>query len=111
MINNLRPCYISITRDKKRIKALFHCWHFTNSIVTCNTYCAGIVELENGRIVEVLPENITFADCVFQDYCWDETRCAEPFPNDKSPDLKYDPYKYARKCGDILSQKRVQNDR
>jgi hypothetical protein len=64
----LRPCYISIEKGKKE-KALFHGWNFVSNVVT---YITGIVELEDGRVIEVMPGNITFVKGIFQDYCWDE---------------------------------------
>lgn len=78
----LRPCYISVKKGKKE-KALFHGWNFVSNVVEPSpmigghpggtiAYSTGIVELEDGRVVEVLPTNITFVKGKFNDYCWDE---------------------------------------
>lgn len=66
--NRLRPCYISI--ESKKEKALFHSW--TCDGVGFIPHITGIVELENGRVIEVIPSNITFCTGMFNDYCWDE---------------------------------------
>ena len=78
----LRPCYITIKKGKKE-KALFHGWNFVSNVVEPSlmigghpggviAYSTGIVELEDGRVIEVMPGNITFVKGIFQDYCWDE---------------------------------------
>lgn len=78
----LRPCYINIRKGNKE-KALFHCWsHFSNVIEPSLmvgghpggviAYSTGIVELEDGKVIEVMPTNITFCKGIFNDYCWDE---------------------------------------
>lgn len=35
-------------------------------------YSTGIVELEDGRVIEVMPTNITFCKGIFDEYYWDE---------------------------------------
>ncbi len=83
----LRPCYISVKKDKKE-KALFHGWNFFSNVVEPSpkigghpggviAYSTGIVELEDGRVIEVMPTNITFCKGIFNDYCWDEKREGE----------------------------------
>lgn len=78
----LRPCYINIKNGKKE-KALFHGWNFVSNVVEPSpmigghpggviAYSTGIVELEDGRVVEVMPTNITFCKGIFNDYYWDE---------------------------------------
>ena len=80
--NKLRPCYINIKKGKKE-KALFHCWSFKSTVVEPSimvgghtggviAYSTGIVELEDGKVIEVMPSNITFCKGIFNDYCWDE---------------------------------------
>ena len=78
----LRPCYVSIEKGKKE-KALFHCWSFKSTVVEPSimvgghpggviAYSTGIVELEDGRVIEVMPTSIAFYKGIFNDYCWDE---------------------------------------
>lgn len=80
--HELRPCYIAIKRGKKE-KGLFHGWNFISNVIEPSimigghpggvvSYCTGIVELEDGRIVEGLPTNITFVKGKFNDYSWNE---------------------------------------
>lgn len=66
--NKLRPCYINIKSKKE--KALFHGWNCAGMGFV--THITGIVELENGRVIEVMPSNITFCKGIFNDYYWDE---------------------------------------
>lgn len=76
----LRPCYIRIKKDKEE-KALFHGWNFVSNVVEPSimigghpggviAYSTGIVELEDGRVIEVMPTDITFCKGIFNDYCW-----------------------------------------
>lgn len=98
----LRPCYI-INKNKKK-KALFHGWFNISDVVGASpmvgghpggtvSYPIGIVELEDGSVVEVEPINIKFIDNMFQDYCLDEKmrnlleKCRKPGPMD--PELVY----------------------
>lgn len=71
-------------------KGLFHGWNFTSNVVEplpminghpgdiisytsgIISYTSGIVELEDGKIVCVMPNNITFADSPFKEYSWGE---------------------------------------
>ena len=70
--NKLRPCYVQIKKDEKK-KGLFHRWNFTSNVVEPSPIINGhpgsaIVELEDGKIVCVMPNNITFADSPFKEY-------------------------------------------
>lgn len=83
MVLEIRPCYIDCA-DKKgavKTKALFHRWgHISNVIepsilagghdggVISMTY--GIVELEDGSVIQVLPQQIQFVPGIFNDYMW-----------------------------------------
>ena len=69
--HELRPCYVAIKKGKKE-KGLFHGWNFISNVIESSSYCTGIVELEDGRVVEVLPINITFVKGKFNNYCWDD---------------------------------------
>lgn len=76
----LRPCYIVNKIEKK--KALFHGWFNISDVIGPSiaigghpggtvSYPIGIVELEDGSVVEVQPANVIFIDSMFQDYYWD----------------------------------------
>ena len=80
--NKLRPCYVQIKKDEKK-KGLFHRWNFTSNVVEPSpminghpggviSYTSAIVELEDGKIVCVMLNNITFADSPFKEYSWSE---------------------------------------
>lgn len=69
MSSKLRPCYVQV-RLSKIEKALFHCWSPNGTHLTEGT--VGIVELEDGCVIEAKPVSIKFIDNIFQDYCWDE---------------------------------------
>lgn len=79
----LRPCYIANIINGGKDKALFHGWTFVSNVVEPSpmigghpggiiAYSTGIVELEDGRVIEVPPTSITFCKGIFNDYCWDE---------------------------------------
>lgn len=86
MSNNLRPCFVLVDSSKKgkkqeKVKGLFHCWMHMSNVVGASpfigghpsgviSYTVGLVELEDGRMAEVLPDNITFIGNVFKDYAW-----------------------------------------
>lgn len=63
-----RPCLVRVRSETK--KGLFHCW----SMVGRGTPGAvAIVELENGRIVEMIPNKIQFLDHgIFNEYDFTE---------------------------------------
>ena len=65
---DLRPC--RVTFNKNTYNALFHMWY---QFSDCRgdrriSQMYGIVELEGGRIVEVLPRQITFIDNKHKEY-------------------------------------------
>ena len=77
---HLRLCLVR-QKDGSRAKALFHCWAYEAYVKkesfhligvpqgqVCHLW--GIVELENGEVVGVPPEEIRFLDNKFQDYAW-----------------------------------------
>ena len=79
---NLRPCLVGGDDDAE--KALFHCWGNRAYIIepsmlvgghpggqVWNTY--GIVELEDGSVVEVPPSNIRFLNPPHGEYSWPNT--------------------------------------
>lgn len=77
----LRPCCIFINGVEKK-KALFHCWDFVSNVVGASllkgghlggtvSYVKGIVELEDGCVILVNPDNIQFLDSKFSEYCFD----------------------------------------
>ena len=75
----LRPCRIKYLGGKE-VKALFHCWNFVSNVLSpplveghSAAVVAGtsaIVELEDGSIKNVRPEQIVFEDTLFNDYVW-----------------------------------------
>lgn len=78
----LRPCLVGTT------KALFHCWSNRAYVVkpsplrgghqggqVWGTY--GIVELEDGSVLEALPCNIKFLDPPHEVYAWQSTPDSE----------------------------------
>lgn len=75
----LRPCRIKYLGGKE-VKALFHCWNFVSNVLSpplveghSPAVVAGtsaIVELEDGSIKNVRPEQIVFEDTLFNDYVW-----------------------------------------
>lgn len=65
----LRQC--SVRKDKKQVKALFHCWEQYSEVLCASPLVGGhtggqlscmlaIVELESGEVIKVKPEQITF---------------------------------------------------
>lgn len=77
----LRPCYIVVKRSKT--KALFHGWSFHSDIYAPSVMIGGhgggvvartsaIVELEDGSVTLIPPENIKFVSGIFDEYAWDE---------------------------------------
>lgn len=76
----LRPCYVIINRDGPA-KALFHTWE--NWAAPYTAYLQGqtsgqisrlygIVELEDGRVIHVDPDDIQFIDSegLFNEIAW-----------------------------------------
>lgn len=61
--NKLRPCKAKIKKSGNYMNALFHRWIGEGE---------AIVELENGQIHMVHPENIIFLDYPFNDYSWED---------------------------------------
>lgn len=61
--NKLRPCKAKIKKSDNYKNALFHGWISDSE---------AIVELENGKIHMVHPENIIFLDHPFNDYSWED---------------------------------------
>lgn len=77
----LRPCYI-IGNDSN-VKALFHCWSFHSNVIPASPMIGGhpggvvastgaIVELEDGSITLIHPQNIRFVPGIFEEYDWEE---------------------------------------
>lgn len=66
--NKLRPCKVKIQLYGNYTNALFHRW--TNDD-------EAIVELEDGQIHMVHPENVIFLDHPFVEYIWDDKGGAE----------------------------------
>ena len=69
--HKLRPCYIQV-RLCKTEKALFHCWSLNGTRMNEGT--VGIVELEDGKVLEIKPCYIEFVDNPFLDYAWDDEK-------------------------------------
>lgn len=80
---NQRPCFVGGV-DSMEEKALFHCWSNRAYVINpsllvggCpggqvwNTY--GVVELEDGSVVEVPPCNIRFIDNQMREFVWPDT--------------------------------------
>lgn len=68
-MNNTRPCVII---DEEEMKAEFHCWEYNASVVWPSIMIGGhhggqiagicaIVEMEDGTVRRVLPEQIRFS--------------------------------------------------
>jgi len=66
--NTLRPCRVKIKKSDNYKNALFHRWIGDGE---------AIVELENGQIHIVHPENIIFLDHPFNDYSCEDKGGAE----------------------------------
>ena len=73
--NSLRPCEVTLTRDKEEVKkqGWFHCWeHYAQTVGESPlrggpaagqiSFVLGIVELEDGRVVSAYPSEIQFTD-------------------------------------------------
>lgn len=79
----LRPCIIYEKFESK--KALFHRWSTQAQVIPpspfvgghtggqiYNTY--GIVELEDGTVIEVPPQQIRFLDNSHEEFAWPDTK-------------------------------------
>ena len=66
--NTLRPCQVKFAVYGDYTNALFHRWIGDGE---------AIVELENGKIHMVHPENIIFLDHPFNNYSWEDNGGAE----------------------------------
>ena len=62
-----RPCFI----DLKDGKALFHKWTMKEDLFK-KQYAMGLVELENGKVLEVYYGQIRFTDNKIKEYCFEE---------------------------------------
>lgn len=73
----LRPCYIWVGDIRKR--ALFHCWSFNSKVIEPSpmigghkggiiAYTTALVELEDGTVLNVFPENLVFDDHILEEY-------------------------------------------
>ena len=74
---NLRPCHV--TFGNNTYNALFHLWSpFSDRRGDRSiSQMYGIVELEDGRVIEVLPRQITFIDNKHQEYCFNTEKREE----------------------------------
>lgn len=79
-MNDLRPCLVR-QKNGSQAKALFHCWAYEAYVEKPSPFIGGspggqacslwgIVEMENGEVMGILPEKIRFLDNKFQDYAW-----------------------------------------
>lgn len=77
----LRPCYI--LGETSKTKALFHCWSFHSDIYPPSLLKGGhpggtvarmsaIVELEDGSVTLIHPQNIKFVSGIFDEYGWND---------------------------------------
>lgn len=82
METRLRPCLVQL-EDGSKAKALFHCWDYEAYVEgpsllkggspggqVCILW--GVVEMEDGQVVGVLPQKIRFLDNKFKEYDWSE---------------------------------------
>lgn len=71
----LRPCYIFNKYYPNDVqKALFHMWGHKSNGYTTTEHMVAIVELENGRVIEVETSKIRFIDNQFVDYVWNDEK-------------------------------------
>lgn len=72
----LRSCYIWVDDIRKR--ALFHCWSFNSKVIEPSpmigghklgtiAYTTALVELEDGTVLNVFPENLVFDDHILEE--------------------------------------------
>ena len=80
--NDLRPCYITANSGDE-VKALFHCWATYSNVIPPSVLKGGhtgrvvsrtvaIVEIDDGRVLEIHPTNIRFGTGEFEKYCFEE---------------------------------------
>lgn len=65
-----RPCLIDL-KDGKERKALFHKWIMKEDLFK-KQYAMGLVELENGKVLEVYYSQIRFIDNKIEEYYYEE---------------------------------------
>lgn len=65
-----RPCFIDF-KDGRERKALFHKWIMKEDLFK-KQYAMGLVELENGKLLEVYYGQIRFIDNKIKEYCFEE---------------------------------------
>lgn len=68
IVHELRPCKVAIRKGGEEYNALFHTWMNWAEL----TY--GIVEKEDGTVVQVYPVQIRFIDNAMEDYPFVEER-------------------------------------
>ena len=68
----LRPCKIFRNREEK--VGLFHRWGTTSMMNNLNgdlsTVTIAIVEVENGKVITISPDQLKFTDDKFKDFCF-----------------------------------------
>lgn len=65
-----RPCFVDL-KDGRERKALFHKWNMKEDLFK-KQYAMGLVELENGKVLEVYYSQIRFIDNKIKEYCFEE---------------------------------------
>ena len=65
-----RPCFIDL-KDGQERKALFHKWIMKEDLFK-KQYAMGLVELENGKVIEVYYSQIRFIDNKTEEYAFKE---------------------------------------
>ena len=68
----LRPC--KIFRNREETIGLFHRWGTTSMMKNLNgdlsTVTIAIVEVEDGKVITISPDQVKFTDNKFQDFCF-----------------------------------------
>ena len=72
IVHELRPCKVAIRKGGEEYNALFHTWMNWAELGHAETY--GIVEKEDGTVVQVYPVQIRFIDSAMEDYSFVEER-------------------------------------
>jgi hypothetical protein len=76
----LRPCLVGSPKQEKQ-KGLFHCWEYYSEVVAPSPMVGGhlggtvsgvrgVVELEDGKVMCIMPQMIQFVDDKQFDYIW-----------------------------------------
>lgn len=65
-----RPCFVDL-KDGRERKALFHKWIMKEDLFK-KQYAMGLVELENGKVLEVYYGQIRFIDNKIEEYYYEE---------------------------------------